>query len=228
MADINETSGASNQMSLSRKSFSPLGMLGQLPPEIRDMIYRNVLTGSNERGWGRNSGVSTTVLRVSNQVHVEAMKQLYNSSLVVPVSSETCSDCPPSKALSRMVHLTVQVTFRSSNRGECEISISNAGKLKCILEHIALSLRRNQHLRDLDIVLLNEAQRKRGPKPIRSDEVRDTIRGFLRPFAALHKGAEIRISGFDTLEYLLMFDEMRHELAGSDIPVEELCELTTG
>lgn len=217
-----------NQMSLLDMSPSPLGMLGQLPREIRDMIYRQILTGSHEKTWGKDSGVSTSILCASNQIHVEAMMQLYNSPLVIPVCSETCTECPPSTALSQMVHLTIEVTFSTTNRGECERSLNNSGKLKCILEHIALSLRRSQHLRDLDIVLLNEAQRKRGPKPVRSDEVRDTIRGFLRPFAALHKGAEIRVSGFDTLEYLLMFDEMRLELAGSDIPVEELCELTTG
>ena len=75
-------------------------------------------------------------------------------------------------------------------------------------------------------MLLNKAQRKRGQRPMRAEAVTDTVRGLLKPFAALPSDVKIKISGFDTLEYVQIFDELRIEFAGTDVPVEELCDLS--
>lgn len=206
---------------------SALGSMSVLPRELRDTIYRHIVIGSRASpfDWGRSSGINTALLQTSKAFHAEATEQLYNTTLIILVNSDTCSDCPPASALARMVHLTIEVTFRTHNRGESQVKVHDAGKLKCILEYIALPLRRNHHLKDLQIVLLNEAQRKRGQRPVRAESVTDTVRGLLKPFAALPLKTSIEISGFDTLEYAQIFDELRSELAGTDIPVEELCDL---
>lgn len=206
---------------------SPLGNLSKLPRELRDLIIAKVVTGKgpSPHDFGKSSGLNTAILRTNSQLREESIELLYKASLTIPVTANTCGDCPPSAALAQMVHLTLEVTFRTQNRGVSQMSIHDAGKLKCILEYVALSLRRSRHLKDLEIVLLNEAQRKANGAQIRADLVRETIRGLLKPFAALPRRTKIKISGFDTLEYVEIFDQLRNSFAGTDMLTEELCDL---
>lgn len=212
----------------------PLGSLNTLPMEIRDQIYRNVLMpiGSEDakasrRNWGKSRGICTSILASSRDIHREATPLLYSTHFIVPLSASTGSELPPASALVRMESITLEINYSTVNRGDCEMTVKDSDKLKSVVEYVGLSLRHSTRLRNLTICLLNQTQRKRGTRELRSELVRNTIRGLLRLFAVLPRTVSIEVTGFDTLDYVEMFDEIRSTLADSDMSVEELCELSS-
>lgn len=96
------------------------------------MIYRYIVVGTGKHAWGQRSGLETAILRTSSTVAEEAIEQMYNTKMLIAIDPHTCSDCPPACGLSRMVHINLEVSFETENRGDSEMSIHDAGKLKAV------------------------------------------------------------------------------------------------
>lgn len=199
-----------------------LGSLESLPLEIRRLIYSKLLTASRApkatSTWGPGSGISIDILCVSRQIYSEALPVLYEAPhTILCVPRE-----PPAFAIRRMQRLTFEVRFKTQNRGDYEEAVDRPHLLYYICDKVGLSLRQNTVLKELYIILLNENQRKRGPKPLRSQSVKSSIQRMLLPFATLPSSTFIEITGFDTLDFAEMFDEMRETHADSELPISML------
>jgi len=128
---------------------------------------------------------------------------------------------PPIPALLKLRHIYLELKFSSVNRGECEVGIVNASRWKDILLPFGLALLRGRAVSSLDIALLNTNQRKIGTKRVRSDQMRYEVRQLLEVFVYLPSRVKVTISGFDTLEYVIMLESMREQYAGKDIPIQD-------
>lgn len=204
-----------------------LGSLARLPFELRSIIYSYLLVSHTRARatWGRGSGISTSILATSSAVHHEAIPHLYQPHHIVCCLHNTVQHLPPRGALLRMHRLTIELCYCTINRGDCEQYVKRPQLqwLCAMSDFIALTLRHNDVLQELYVCLLNEGQRKRGPKRIRSQSVRQDVERILRPFAMLRRSVPVlEITGFDTLEFAEMFDEMRERLAGTEIPIEQM------
>ncbi len=96
-----------------------------------------------------------------------------------------------------------------ADTGNCEVQIRNPDFLYGRAMNASLQLRRSPALRELRIDLLNVAQRKSGPKRLRSNQVRNVMRKILLPFAYFPVLDVLEVGGYDAIEYTEMFDELR-------------------
>ena len=126
--------------------------------------------------------------------------------------------------IQKLCKVCVNVTFATKNRGDCEIRIEGAGRLIERLGYIASLLRASHVLETLLISLNNETQVKRGPKLLRSQEVKDTMKMALLPLASLKDDTSIAVTGFDTIEYAEMFDELRRFYGGRELPLGQMMD----
>jgi len=202
-----------------------------LPRELRDLVYRTLLVSSrpSKSTFGKGSGIHLSILRSCRSVHDEAKETLYGTIHKVTMISgidrllygKISTVVPPICALLQLRHVHLELTFSSVNRGECEVGIVNAGRWKDILLPFGLALLRGRCISSLEIALLNTNQRKVGAKRIRSDQMLAEVRELLLLFAYLPRIVTITIVGFDTLEYAIMFEDLRADCAGAEIPVED-------
>jgi len=202
-----------------------------LPRELRDVIYLAILTPPSQSlpTFGKGSKINASVLRTCRFIHREAHETLYNTLQVAKMKSGTdrilfgkiSALTPPIPALLKLRHIHLELTFSSVNRGECEAGIVNATRWKDMLLPFGLALLRGRAVRSLEISLLNTNQRKVGAKRIRSDQMRSDVRQLLEVFAYLPSSVSVTVSGFDTLEYVIMLEGMRAEYAGKENPIED-------
>lgn len=230
-----------------------LGMLARLPLEIRQYIYCNLLVSRHPRQRvGKGSGISIAILLLSSKITAEAEPWLYHppgsTGLVIEnVSHNFAAGQPmlkpqrfvsspfsqvPRRAVLRLSRVTLRISFETWNRGECELSLQHMESkyyLEPFAESLALAFHHSENLRLLNIELLNENQRKRGRRLVRSPTLMKQMRGILRLFAYLDSSIQITVGGFDTIEYAEMFHEMRTECQGKALPLEEMmAESLTG
>ncbi|KAB8356358.1 hypothetical protein FH972_023942 [Carpinus fangiana] len=235
---------SSSSPSATLKAPSPLlGTLSLLPPELRLQIYTHLLTSPfpSPPTFGPASTISPALLACSSALHAEAAPLLYNPTHPTghiitnaparpsPVPSPPL--LPPQSALQRIPRLTLRLTFRTLNRGECETAIVGFDGVCAFAEAVAFALRRSAVLRELRIELLNENQRKRGARLVRSEVVRGQVRGLLRVFAECvgeREGVRVVVGGFDTLEYVEMWEglvaEGRRGGGGGEMGVDGLIQ----
>lgn len=202
-----------------------------LPRELRDIIYKKLLTPPDplKPTFGKGSGIDVSILRTCRCIHDEAIETLYSIIYKITMISGTdrilfgriSTVSPPISALSRLHHLHLEVTFSSINRGECEVGIVNAVRWQDTLLPFGLALLRSRAISTLEVSLLNTNQRKVGAKRIRSNEMLEEIRQLLLPFAYLPREVRVVIGGFDTLEYFMMFESLREEHNGQEIPIKD-------
>lgn len=74
----------------------------------------------------------------------------------------------------------------------------------------------------------NRTQRKVGARRLRAERMRDEVREMLKVFAYVRHEADVRIEGFDVLEWIELFEDMRNECKGKEIPFEEWIEESMG
>lgn len=205
---------------------SSLGLFARLPWEVRDQIWRLLLVGTPSGSYGKGSGIRINALFTNSSLYNEAIGYLYNCLKVFKWSHDLEI---PHKALCRIKNLALDIHYCTSNRGDYEVNVHCTKYLTMIVAHqIAFVLRRSQNLESLQISLLNETQRKRGPKPLRSSSVKAWVMYFLRPYAALPQRVDVEIMGFEALDFAEDFAPVRRELAGTDMSTEELFELGVG
>lgn len=201
-----------------------------LPRELRDVIYAAILTPPSQSlpTFGKGSKITISILLTCHSIHREASETLYNTLQIAKMKSGTdrilfgkiSSLTPPIPALLKLHHIHLELTFSSVNRGECEAGIVNATRWKDMLLPFGLALLRGRAVRSLEISLLNTNQRKVGAKRLRSDQMRSEVRQLLEVFAYLPGSVSVTVSGFDTLEYVIMLEGMREEYAGKEIPID--------
>lgn len=202
-----------------------------LPRELRDIIYKNLLTsaGPPKPSYGRGSEIDTAILRTCRTVYEEARETLYGTLHRAKMYSATdrilfgkiVTVSPPIPVLLQLRHIHFELTFSSVNRGECEVGIVNASRWHDYLLSFSLALLRSRNLASLEVCLMNTNQRKVGAKRVRSAAMLDDVKQFLLLFAYLPTSVDVSISGFDTLEYVMMFDDMRKEHAGQEVSVHD-------
>jgi len=202
-----------------------------LPRELRDVIYTAILTPPSQSlpTFGKGSQITISILLTCRFIHSEAQETLYSTTQVATMKSGTdrilfgkiSSLSPPIPALLKLRRIHLELTFSSVNRGECEAGIVNATRWKDMLLPFGLALLRGRAIRSLEISLLNTNQRKVGAKRLRSDQMRSEVRQLLEVFAYLPSSVSVTVSGFDTLEYVIMLEGMREEYAGKEIPIED-------
>lgn len=211
----------------------------RLPRELRDVVYTSLLTNYDQQlpTFGYGSGIDIAVLMLNKSTYAEALPILYNTPHKLTLhdghlkrASTSTGDryyfirgaSPPSYALKRMQSLSVAINFATTNRGEAELSINHAAYWEEKLLYIGISILRSETLHTLALSLWNGNQRKVGAKRLRSHEVKQQMRAILRPFAFLPRTVNVLITGFDTIEYFELFEEMRNNLAGREMSVEEM------
>ena len=119
--------------------------------------------------------------------------------------------------LRSLGRIRLELLYSTKNRGDCERTINEPRDLEDFTEMFALQFsHRDDALQSLHIELLNESQRKKGPKPLRSKAVYESLYNILLPFAELPAGKQITIGGFDTIDFVDMFDEMRKKHGSAD------------
>lgn len=201
-----------------------LGTLSFLPTEIRLKIYTNLLVSRfpSITTFGSSSIISTSILRCSSAVYHEALPILYDppGGDGHVLENSRSRDSPhallpfasmPRAAMLRMRRLTLRINFSTLNRGDCETEVLGIYYVRVFAEAVAFALRSSSALRYLRIELLNASQRKSGPKRLRSATVRDQIRGVLALFATCvgsNPSVRVDVGGFDTLEYVEIWDEL--------------------
>jgi hypothetical protein len=123
-----------------------------------------------------------------------------------------------------MHDLSIDLNFATTNRGEAEVGIDHASHWTDMLLYIGLAVLHNPSLDTFTLSLWNVNQRKVGAKRVRTPEVKKQMRDILRPFAYLTPQVRVSILGFDTIEYHEMFEDMRSELAGKEVPVDVMMQ----
>ena len=123
----------------------------------------------------------------------------------------------PPKALRSLKNFTLEIRFRTRNRGDCEVDVSDISIDEGMAESIVLHLDHSQYLQHLHLELLNESQRKKGPKPMRGKAVYDTIEMTILPFSSLPETQTVTVGGFDTIDFVEMWDKLRSGHAGTSL-----------
>lgn len=204
----------------------------RLPLELRLRVYDFALTpctpipDPRAPSYGPHSGLSLSLLRTCRQLGHEALPLFFSHphTIVITPPTDSHSATPPTYALSRLQHITLQVHFNTLNRGESQVAVINFEARLSRTDAVAMVLRHSHSLRTLRIELLNGSQRKRGRQLVRQEQVRTSIRRLLMPFAYLDPDVKVDVGGFDTIDYAETFITLREQLAGQDLPLEEMLE----
>ena len=198
-----------------------------LPREIRDMIYEGLLVAhqENEITFGKGSGISISILSTCRQIHQEACSLIASNrhTLVYdPQSGPALWDSISPSHLRLLKRIKLIIRYHTANRGDCEIEVLPICALFSFTEAFGLTLRHSSGLEELFIELQNKEQRKRGPKRLRSELVSQQVQDMLRPFAYLHTRVKVSVGGFDTIDFVDMFEQMRCACAGKEVPFRNL------
>lgn len=216
-----------------------------LPQELRTLCFHHLLTSKpeNDVTYGKGSGLDLSILSVCKFVHDEVLELLYSNvhRIKIPCSSGRCknhpnSSCckaerkavnmPPYRALRCLKRVVLEVNFETSNRGECETSIIEYQDLSDRIIPLSMTLPYSTCLRSLTIGLFNHAQRKVGNRRLRTSWLLREMKWLLRPFAYIPREIPVLIDGFDTIEYAELFEALRDEYAGKNVPVIDWIEET--
>jgi hypothetical protein len=210
-----------------------------LPRELRDNIYTLLLTSYDKRlpTFGVGSDINIAVLLLNKTVHSEAEPILYSTPHKISLHDGYLKrnvtyigtryeyirgSMPPGHAIKRMRNMSVEINFSTTNRGEAELCLNHANSWADKLLYIGTAALHSTVLQTLTISLWNGNQRKVGAKRVRTTEVRQQVRKVLQPLAYLHQGVKVVINGFDTIEYWELFEEMRLESTGKEVPIDDL------
>jgi len=242
--EICDSSDTDDTMSDSSE-FTTTSPLLCLPQELRTLCFQHLLAGNNEVTFGKGSGLDLSILSVCRSVHDEVSELLYSKThrIKIPCSSSSprCKDrpkslccptegravnMPPQQALRRLKHVVLEVNFETYNRGECESYIIHHEGLLDTIMPVSMALPSSGCLRTLTIGLFNHAQRKVGNRRLRKPLLLHQMNVLLWPFAHLPRRIPILIDGFDTIEYVELFQTMREEHADKFISTIDWIEET--
>ncbi|KAI9720736.1 MAG: hypothetical protein M1828_005527 [Chrysothrix sp. TS-e1954] len=201
----------------------PRCSLLNLPGELRDLIYRELLTSSAgpDRTFGKGSGICINVLGTCGNIYREALPILTDTRHTLifdPQSGPVLWNVISPSHIRSLKRIKLVIRYQTANRGDYEIEMLPINPLYSFTEALGLTLRHSSGLEELLIELENKEQRKRGPKRLRSELVSHQMQNLLRPFAFLPEKTKVSVSGFDTIDFADMFDGMRSSYAGKELP----------
>lgn len=127
------------------------------------------------------------------------------------------------KILRSLQNVRLELVYSTRNRGDCETNIVSAQAFEDFSELVALHFGHSDIMQRLHVELLNESQRKRGPKTLRAEAVYEAMYKILLPFAELPARQQVTVGGFDTIDFVEIFEEMRQFHKDTD-PSEGLIE----
>lgn len=195
--------------------------LWKLPPELRLHIWKLLLLSQTREQptFGESSGICVAPLVLCKRSYIESLPLLYEANHIIgqPSVSSFMWDQIPPRALRSLRNFTLEIRFRTRNRGDCEVDVSDISIDEGMAEGIVLHLDNSRHLQHLHLELLNESQRKKGPKPMRGKAVYATIEMTMLPFASLPERQTVTVGGFDTIDFVEMWDRLRSEHAGTSL-----------
>ena len=193
--------------------------LFKLPWEVRNLIWTDVLkTDSPTLSFGPRSGLSAAFLSTCRAVYEEAQPLLFSKphTIILAFQDQTRKALNPS-ILQSFQDLTIIFYFGTADRGDCETYIEGFQSRVALMEVISLALMSSQALRRLHITLCNVWQRKKGPQSRRSGQTLAQMKDILLPFAFFDKRVKVTVGGFDAIDYVEMFEDLREMHEGRDI-----------